>query len=89
MSYHACRAIFAVAVLAGFAGFGPAHATSERVRTACTSDYLKFCSQYDPDSFQTVDCMKRNGKKLSQACRTAVKEDGGPPPSRKVVSRQR
>ena len=64
----------------------PAHAASERVRTACTSDYLKFCSQYDPDSFQTVNCMKRVGNKLSRACKTAVQEDGVP--SSKQASRR-
>ena len=91
MSYQSYRAALIVATIfaAGIAATSTAQAASERVRTACTSDYLQYCSQYDPDSFQTVDCMKRNRKKLSQACRVAINEDGGPPKSRKVVSRQR
>jgi hypothetical protein len=63
-------------------------ATSERIRTACTSDYLRFCSQFDPESFQTANCMKRVGKRLSQVCRTAVLEEGGQS-SRRVTTRQR
>ena len=51
---------------------------SERMKTACTSDYLNFCSQYDPDSFQTINCMKKNQNKISKACRQVVQEEGIP-----------
>jgi hypothetical protein len=56
----------------------PATAASERVKNACTSDYLKFCSQYDPDSFQTVNCMTRNQNRVSRSCRTAYLAENQP-----------
>ena len=63
-------------VAAGVAIIGPASAASERVRSACTSDYLKFCSQYDPDSYQTVNCMQRHANRISRTCRIAFQEEG-------------
>ena len=60
---------------ASLATIVPAAAASERVRNACTSDYLKFCSQYDPDGHQTVSCMQRHGNRLSRACRVAFQEE--------------
>lgn len=91
MSIAICRPALCVAaaLAASILAMSPASATSERVRTACTSDYLNFCSQYDPDSFQTIDCMKRNQKRLSKVCKVAVQEDGIPATRKRVVSRQR
>lgn len=90
MSYLSLRsALSAAAILAASAASVlPATAASERVRTACTSDYLKFCSQYDPDGFQTVSCMKKNASRLSRVCKVAVQEDGVPT-NKRVSSRQR
>ena len=90
MSYFATRSTLLAATFlaAAAAGLPSANAASERVRAACTSDYLKFCSQYDPDGFQTVDCMKKNAARLSRVCKVAVQEDGAPP-NKRVSSRQR
>ncbi len=83
-------ALLAVTILAASAAsLLPAHAASDRVRNACTSDYLRFCSQYDPDGYQTVSCMKKNAGRLSRACKTAVQEDGVPSGNKRVSSRNR
>ena len=71
----AVLATLTLAAAASVATLVPASAASERVRNACTSDYLKFCSQYDPDSHLTVDCMKRHGNRLSRSCRVAFQEE--------------
>ena len=69
--------LVAAAALACLAtSFTPAAAVSERLRSACTSDYLKFCSQYDPESFQNFNCMKQNGNRLSRGCQRVVREEG-------------
>ena len=80
--------VVAAALAALVGGLSPASAASERVRTACTSDYLKFCSQYDPDSFQTVNCMTRNGSRLSRTCQRVVQEEGLAP-TKRASTRQR
>ena len=89
-------ALTAMAITVTAMGFLPASAgPSERMKTACTSDYLQFCSQYDPDSFQTINCMKKNEKKISRACRVVVLEEGIPsggarkPGNKRVASKQR
>ena len=53
-----------------------AAAQSDQVRSACTSDYLSFCGQFDPDSQQTKTCMRRNQNRLSPACRKALAQAG-------------
>lgn len=60
---------------------------SQRMRDACTTDYLKFCSQYDPDSFQTVNCMKRNERSISRECRKVVAEEGVPGGNTKKIAK--
>ena len=82
-------ALLAFAALASSAFYpGPAKAASERVKNACTSDYLRFCGQYDPDSRQTVTCMTRHQSKLSGTCRQALASEGYQQP-RSTASRQR
>ena len=63
-------------------------APSERMKTACTSDYLKFCGQYDPDSFQTIHCMKRHERSISRECRQVVEQEGIPP-GRRIANKSR
>ena len=69
--------VLAAAVALGVTSLAPgASAYSERVRNACTSDYLNLCSQYDPDSRQTTSCMQRNESRLSAGCLRALKSEG-------------
>ena len=49
-----------------------ASAVSLRVKIACTSDYLNYCSQHKPGSAATKSCMRRNGSKLSSRCVNAL-----------------
>jgi hypothetical protein len=80
MTEPAFRAARPLAILlAALAVTTPAEARlTERVKTACASDYLQFCGQYPPESFQTIDCMKKNARRLTRVCRNAVEEDGVP-----------
>ena len=85
------RAGLAMAVLTAVAAvsIAPASAASERLRNACTSDYLKFCSQYDPDSHQTVLCMNRHQNRLSSTCRRIAQEEGLGPAAKRTANRSR
>jgi hypothetical protein len=49
-----------------------AAAVSPRVVSACTSDYLTYCSQHDPDGPDVRRCMRVNGLKLSTGCLNAL-----------------
>lgn len=41
-------------------------------RQACTSDYMRLCSAYDPGSPQVDQCFKQNMKQLSPQCQSAI-----------------
>lgn len=49
-----------------------AGAVDARVRSACTGDYLTYCSQHDPDGSGVRRCMRTNGPKLSSRCLNAL-----------------
>ncbi|NJO22056.1 MAG: hypothetical protein HC868_02780 [Sphingomonadales bacterium] len=49
-----------------------ANAVDARVRSACTGDYLSYCSQHDPDGKGVRRCMRSNGHKLSSGCLNAL-----------------
>jgi hypothetical protein len=49
-----------------------AGAVDGRVRSACTGDYLAYCSQHDPDGKDVRRCMRSNGPKLSSSCLNAL-----------------
>ncbi len=49
-----------------------ANAVDSRVRSACTGDYLSYCSQHDPDGKGVRRCMRSNGHKLSSGCLNAL-----------------
>ena len=75
------------AVLAGLLGVGcvlglaiavssPASAASQKVRSACKDDYLKFCPSYEPHSTKARQCMRQTGKRLSRKCIDALVDAG-------------
>ncbi len=68
------RTALTTAVVAGAlaAQATTASAVSLRVKIACTSDYLNYCSQHKPGSAATKSCMRRNGNKLSKRCVKAL-----------------
>ena len=49
-----------------------AAAVSPRVRSACTGDYLAYCSQHDPDGPDVRRCMRAYGLQLSTGCLQAL-----------------
>ena len=53
-----------------------AFAYSEAVTSACTGDYLTYCSSYDEDSAKGQQCMRAAGAKLSQGCVNALVASG-------------
>ncbi|MDX2203549.1 MAG: hypothetical protein NW223_12430 [Hyphomicrobiaceae bacterium] len=63
---------FGLAAFALVGLVGSASATDERVRAACTSDYLAYCSQHDPDGQSVRKCMRANGLRLSSGCIAAL-----------------
>jgi hypothetical protein len=69
-----------LAVAAGIAGVAlfatHALAYSEAVTSACTGDYLTYCSSYDENSVKGRQCMRAVGTKLSQGCINALVASG-------------
>lgn len=55
-----------------FLSMTTANAVDARVRSACTGDYLTYCSQHDPDGNGVRRCMRSNGPKLSSSCLNAL-----------------
>ena len=51
-------------------------AYSEAVTSACTGDYLTYCSAYDENTAKGAQCMRAVGAKLSQGCINALVASG-------------
>jgi hypothetical protein len=67
----------AAAGIAGLALLAPkAFAYSEAVTSACTGDYLTYCSDYDENSAKGQQCMRAVSAKLSQGCVNALVASG-------------
>jgi len=67
----------AAAGLAGVALLAPrAFAYSEAVTSACTGDYLTYCSAYDENSAKGAQCMRAAAARLSQGCVNALVASG-------------
>lgn len=80
-----------IAVLAvGFgvlAATGTANAYSGRVKSACKSDFYKFCPSYKLDTPELRSCMRSAGGNISSRCLDALADAGEI--SRKYHSSQR
>ena len=67
----------AAAGLAGLALLAPeAFAYSEAITSACTGDYLTYCSDYDENSAKGQQCMRAVSARLSQGCVNALVASG-------------
>ena len=80
----------AVALAAGLSvvlAAGTANAYSSRVKSACRSDFYRFCPSYKLDSPQLRSCMRSAGGNISQRCLDALADAGEIP--RKYHSSQR
>lgn len=65
-------AVFAVALFSAV----NAYAVSDRVKSACRSDYFQHCSQFLVGSDELRQCMRNVGEDLSTPCLVALVEDG-------------
>ncbi len=58
------------------AASGPALAMTPQEEAAfranCTGDYMRLCSQYDPDSPAVEQCFKERQKDLSPRCQATI-----------------
>ncbi len=64
------------AVLIPMAASPGAFAYSERVRSACTGDYLRFCPHYPEGSTKLRGCMRSHGRSLTPSCISALVDAG-------------
>jgi hypothetical protein len=55
---------------------GDATAYTARVRSACKTDFYKFCPSYKPDSPQLRECMRSAGGNISNRCLDALGDSG-------------
>lgn len=69
---------FAILAIGGAlaAAASGASAYSDRVKSACTDDYLRFCPQYEVGSAKLKSCMRAQGRGLSPRCQRALVDAG-------------
>jgi hypothetical protein len=68
-----------VALAIGFGALvaaGDATAYGARVKSACKTDFYKFCPSYKPDSPQLRECMRSAGGNISSRCLDALADSG-------------
>jgi hypothetical protein len=82
------RIIAALAIGLGALGAaGAAQAYTGKVKSACKSDFYRFCPSYKLDSPQLKSCMRGAGGNISSRCLDALADAGEIP--RKYHSSQR
>lgn len=82
------KVLAALTVACGaLAAAGTAQAYSGRVKSACKSDFYKFCPSYKLDTPQLRSCMRSAGGNISSRCLDALADAGEIP--RKYHSSQR
>lgn len=69
-------AVALTAIVLSAAATSQASATSMRVRWACASDYLRYCSQHPEEGAAVRRCMSDHGQKLSWGCINALVDAG-------------
>jgi hypothetical protein len=68
--------VVAIAAASLAAGAATLQAASARVRAACESDYLAYCSQHPEEGAAVRKCMDAHGAQLSKRCVDALVADG-------------
>ena len=71
----------------GAAGAANAYTYSSRVKSACKTDFYKFCPSYKLESAELRECMRGAGFNISTRCLDALADAGEIP--RKYHSSQR
>lgn len=81
---HSKTFVLATALILGSSLPGLALTPQEEAtfRQACTGDYMRFCSTFEPNSPQVNQCFQQRMKQLSPQCQSAIsaysqKEKGG------------
>lgn len=72
-------AILAAVCFAAVALSTSAFAVSDRVKNSCRKDYNRFCSAYSIGTPELRQCMRSNGKKLTNRCFRALVDAGQVP----------
>ncbi len=67
-------AVVGIAALAATAGSAAAY--SSRVKSACKSDFYRFCPAYSVGSSQLKACMRSAGGNVSRRCIDALADSG-------------
>jgi hypothetical protein len=71
------KILMALTVACGaLAAAGAAQAYSGRVKSACKSDFYKFCPSYKLDTPQLRSCMRSAGGNISSRCLDALADAG-------------
>ena len=71
---RACVVVVGLAVLAATAGGAAAY--SARVKSACKSDFYRFCPAYSVGSSELRACMRSAGGNVSRSCIDALADSG-------------
>lgn len=61
----------------------------DAVKVACSGDYKRFCQRYKVGTSKLDQCMRANGKRLSNVCVRALVDNGMVPRSLLRKARQR
>jgi hypothetical protein len=70
-------AVVSAAILTGYAEAGqPTQAQVSAIRSACPSDYQKYCAGVPTGGQASLQCLQKNVAKLSSSCQSAVNAAG-------------
>jgi hypothetical protein len=65
--------ILSIVLIGGLSGLGLANERGSRAdQDACKPDVHQLCDQYVPDEGQIVDCLKKEMRHLSPACKKVM-----------------
>lgn len=68
-------------------GSSDAGAVSREVRQACRQDYFDFCNRFEVGSPALRQCMRRNKRRLSDGCVSALVASGEATPAERARAR--
>jgi len=83
-AFRRSSVVIAVAVAALFSAMPAAAQGTAAQRAGCEGDAFKFCSAYIPWVHQIENCLYRNMRNLTPACRVQM-QGGTPQPRRRRV----
>ena len=78
MTIAATSALFAGAMVLWASGHARADSGTVEEQMACTPDVFRLCSAQIPSEERIVECLNKNIRKLSPACRKVIDGDSEP-----------